>query len=49
LRVPEIVVVPSLDQKEKDDWETVELEGEEKEEVPRSAASCRTFGVGEAV
>jgi hypothetical protein len=47
--LPEIVVVPAEKEKE---WEVDEKtdieEAEGMEDVPRSAASCRTFGVGEA-
>ena len=48
--LPEIVVVPA------NEWEVDEkfdIDGDSKngmrmEDIPRSAASCRTFGVGEA-
>ena len=47
--LPEIVVVPAEKEKE---WEIDEKddidEDGEWEDIPRSAASCRTFGVGEA-
>jgi hypothetical protein len=47
--LPEIVVVPA---EKGEEWEVDEKtdidEDGEGMEVPRSAASCRTFGVGEA-
>jgi hypothetical protein len=50
--LPEIVVVPAEREKEWEVDEKVDIDGDSKDgmgmEVPRSAASCRTFGVGEA-
>jgi hypothetical protein len=50
--LPEIVVVPAEKEKEWEVDEKVDIDEDmidgEGMEVPRSAASCRTFGVGEA-
>jgi hypothetical protein len=48
--LPEIVVIPAEKEKE---WEVdekidIDEDGEGMEDIPRTAASCRTFGVGEA-
>ena len=50
--LPEIVVVPAEKGEEWEVDEKLDIDGDSKDgegmEVPRSAASCRTFGVGEA-